>query len=77
MSHEEKINNMRIAANLCRFGFDYHHLDLLVTLYETILDKEGDLTLRDISGIEHDCKQRSDAKNKQELLDKVSDKKEL
>lgn len=71
MTHEEKINNMRIATNLCKFGFDYHHLDLLVSIYEAVLEKEGDLTLRDVSGIEHECKKRSEEKHKQDLIDKV------
>lgn len=72
MSHQEKINYMRLASNLCRFGFDYQHIDLLVSLYEALQDKQGELNVRDISGIEADCKQRADTKHKQELLDKVS-----
>lgn len=57
MSHEEKINYMRIAANICRFGFDYEHLDKLVWIYETVRDLGGETTLKDITDIEFKCKE--------------------
>jgi hypothetical protein len=58
MTHEEKINYMRIAANLCRFGFDNASLDLLVNLYELTLEKKGSTTIDDVVVIEHLVKEK-------------------
>jgi len=74
MTHEEKINYMRIAANICKFGFTYEHLDLLVWLYEAVTSNGGELTLKDITDIEHNCAEAAKVKARQELLDKVSEK---
>lgn len=74
MTHEQKITYMRIATNICRFGFDDRHLDLLVRLYELVQEKKGEATLSDTITIEADVKRDHDAIQKQNLLDKVSDK---
>lgn len=74
MTHEEKINFMRISAGICGYGFDHKGLDLLVSLYELVLEKQADSDLRSISKIEADVKQRDDVKKRQDLLDKVSEK---
>lgn len=73
LTHEEKVNYMRIATNLCRFGFDNKTIDLLVHLYEAVTDKGGDLTVRDTVHIEEEVKKRDNIKCRQELLDKVSE----
>ena len=74
MTHEEKINYMRIASSLCNFGFKTEDLDLLVSLYETVLKKKGGTSVDDVVKVQHEVKRRADINHKQDLLDKVSDK---
>lgn len=54
MTQEEKITYMRIATNLCKFGFETKHVDLLLCLYEAVVDRKGDLTMRETAKIEAD-----------------------
>lgn len=74
MTHEDKINYMRISAGICGYAFKNEQLDLLLSLYELVIDKKGNTSLDDTVKIESDVKKRSDIKSKQNLLDKVSDK---
>jgi hypothetical protein len=74
MTHEEKIKYMGYAAGLCGYHFKPDGLDLLVSLYELVLQKEGETTLKDALAIQSDVKKRDDIKVKTEMLDKVSTK---
>ncbi len=74
MTQEEKINYMRIAASVCGFGFKNEQLDLMVSLYELILEKKGESDIASISKIEEDVKEREKINRKLDLLDKISDK---
>lgn len=74
MIHEEKINYMRIAAGIVGYGFDNKGLDMLVSLYELVIEKQGESDLKTILEIEADVKKRDDIKKRSELLDKVSEK---
>lgn len=74
MTHEEKINYMRIAAGIAGFGMKNEHLDLLVSVYELILEKKGKGNIEDVVKIESEVKHRADIKARSELLDKVSEK---
>jgi hypothetical protein len=74
MTHEEKIKYMGYAAGLCGYHFKPDGLDLLVSLYELVLQKEGETTLKDALDIQADVKKRDDIKVKTEMLDKVSTK---
>jgi len=74
MTHEQKINYMRIAAGIVGYGFDNKGLDMLVSLYELVIEKEGDTDLKSVCKVEADVKSRADIKTKQDLLDKVSEK---
>lgn len=76
MTHEQKINYMRIAAGIVGYGFDNKGLDTLVSLYELVIEKEGDTDLRTIAKVEAEVKSRDDAKKRSELLDKISKKKD-
>lgn len=58
MSHDDKIKYMEIAANLCKFHFKTKDLDLLISLYELVIDKEGDANLKDVAKIEADLNER-------------------
>lgn len=74
MTHDEKIIYMTHAAGICKFGFHTKDLDLLVSLYELILEKEGNTTLHDTVKVESEVNKRDEIKKKQELFDKVSTK---
>ena len=74
MTHEEKINYMRIAAGIAGFGIKNEHLDLLVSVYELILKKKEKSGIEDVVKIESEVKHRADVKARSELLDKVSEK---
>jgi hypothetical protein len=74
MKHEDKINYMRIAAGIVGYTFDPKGLDMMVSLYDLVLEKQGDTDLKIICKVEDDVKSRDDLRRKQELLDKVSNK---
>jgi len=74
MTHEEKINYMRIATGIVGYGFDPKGLDMLVSIYELVIEKQGKTDLKMICDIESEVKERADIKSRSELLDKVSDK---
>jgi hypothetical protein len=74
MTHDQKINWMRIAAGVAGFGMKTEHFDLLVSVYELILEKKGNTTVEDAIEIEEQVKKRADAKNREQLLDSVSEK---
>lgn len=74
MTHEEKINYMKIAAGIVGYGFDTKALDMLVSLYELVIEKQGETDLKTLCKVEADVKKRADIKSRSELLDKVSEK---
>jgi hypothetical protein len=65
---------MKIACGIAGYGFKYDGLDLLVSLYELVIEKQGDADLRMLSQIETSVKERAEIKKRSELLDKVSEK---
>ena len=74
MTHEQKINYMKIAAGIVGYGFETKGLDLLVSIYELVIEKGGKTDIWSISKIEDIVKNRADVKSRSELLDKVSEK---
>ncbi|HEY3405396.1 MAG TPA: hypothetical protein VGK59_18555 [Ohtaekwangia sp.] len=74
MTHEEKINYMRIAAGIAGYSFDTKNLDMLVSLYELVIEKQGETDLKTVCKIETEVKDRANVKSRSELLDKVSEK---
>lgn len=74
MTHEQKINYMRIAAGVVGYGFDNKGLDMLVSLYELVIEKQGDTDINSVCKVEAEVKSRNDTKKRSELLDKVSEK---
>ena len=52
MKHEEKINYMKIAAGIVGFGFDTKGLDMLVSMYDLVIEKKGDTDLNSIVKVE-------------------------
>lgn len=75
MTHDEKINYMNIAAGICGFGFSREQMDLLVSLYEQVITKEGSADLRGLAKIQSEVEKRAKVKSRKDLLDKVSKKK--
>ncbi|HZI24304.1 MAG TPA: hypothetical protein VFD46_04470 [Chryseolinea sp.] len=63
MTHEEKINYMRIAISLCKWGFENREIDLLVSLYDELLVKGGEMTMRDTAKIEVEVIERHKPKS--------------
>ncbi len=74
MTHEEKINYMKIATGIVGYGFDTKGLDMLVSVYELVIEKQGATHLDAVCKVEADVKRRADNKSKSDLLDKVSTK---
>jgi hypothetical protein len=74
MSIEEKIQYMRIACNIAGYGFKDDAIDMIVSLYELILEKKGKGAIDDIVRIEYEVKKRQEIASKKELLNKVSTK---
>jgi len=67
MIHEEKINYMKIAAGIVGYSFDTQGLDMLVSIYELVIEKQGDADLRSVSIVQDGVKYRSELKRKSEL----------
>ena len=58
MTHEQKINYMRLAMGLAQFGFTNEQLDLLVSMYELVIEKKGKTDLNSMTDIVFECKKR-------------------
>ena len=67
MIHEEKINYMKIAAGIVGYSFDTQGLDMIVSIYELVIEKQGDADLRSVSIVQDGVKYRSELKRKSEL----------
>ena len=72
MIHEEKIKYMKIAAGIVGYGFKHEQLDMLVSLYELVLQKQGDTDVREVCKVQEEVENRAAISSKIELLDKVS-----
>ena len=64
---------MRIAASIANFGFKEEQLDLLVSLYELVLQKKGKGSIDDVVAIEHFVKFRQETREKELLQKKVDE----
>ena len=54
MTHEEKISYMKVACGLVGFNFEKKGLELLVTVYDKVLQKKGQTDLKDLIDIHID-----------------------
>lgn len=52
MTHEEKIQYMKLATAICGYGFEEKTVDLFVTLYDKIVADEGETDLKTILAIQ-------------------------
>lgn len=73
-THSDRVKMINISANVAGIGLSEELSDLIVSLYELILEKRDSLTIKEIFTIKHEVKCRADAKARSEMLDKVSKK---
>ena len=76
MTHEEKLNFMKIAAGIVGYGFDKKGLDMLVSMYDLVLEKKGETDLHSIvkveCAVEEREKERVEAKKLKDKSDSPS-----
>ena len=52
MTHEEKISYMKVAAGIIGYNFEKQGLDMLVSIYDKVLEKKGETDLKDLIEIQ-------------------------
>ena len=65
MTHQEKINYMRIAMSIVGYKFEKTGLDMLISIYDLVNDKKGETDLESIIAIEQDVKKRAEIREAQ------------
>lgn len=68
MTPEEKLNYMRIAAGIVGYSFDRKGLDMLVSVYDLVIEKQGDADLRSIVKVECEVVERETKRKEEEAL---------
>lgn len=63
MTHEQKIKYMRIAASIVGYNFDLKGLDMFISLYELVLEKQGQTDINSISDVEQLVIERDKERN--------------
>jgi hypothetical protein len=58
MKHEEKINYMKIALGICSFSLKIEDIDLIVSIYDLVLDKKGEANISEVFKIQQSVKDR-------------------
>lgn len=58
MTANQKIKYMKIAADLCQFHFKHDQLDLLISLYELVILKEGNADMWDVAKVKAKIEER-------------------
>ena len=59
LTHQEKITYLDISMRVCGFNFKPEHLDLIITMFEAILQKKGETDLKDIAKIQSQVNDRN------------------
>lgn len=72
MTHEEKVNYMKIAAGIVGYGFEKKSLDMLVSLYDLVLEKKGKTDLHSIVKIQCEVEDREKKRIEAEMLAKAT-----
>lgn len=57
MTHDEKIQYLKIALGIAGLGVDHKHLNLMISIYELVLEKKGETTLDDVIKVEYKTKE--------------------
>ena len=60
MTHEEKINYMQIASAIVGYNFNTKSLDMLVSIYELVIENKGKTDLDKITEVKFDVERRAD-----------------
>lgn len=71
MNHQDKLNYMEIATRICGFGFDPEPLDLLVSVYELVIEKGGQATTKDIVILKREVKDRQVERTVAETVERL------
>ena len=69
MTHEEKINYMKIAAGIVGYGIETKGLDMLVSIYDLVIEKQGDTDLHSIVKVEVEVNEREKERKIKEKVD--------
>jgi hypothetical protein len=69
MTHEEKINYMKIAAGIVGYGIETKGLDMLVSIYDLVIEKQGDTDLHSIVKVEVEVNERDKERKIKEKVD--------
>ncbi len=67
MTHEKKIEYMEIASKIVGFGFQEKDLDLLVSVYDLVVEKQGKTDLKMVLDVKKEVKARADLKAHDDL----------
>ena len=59
MTHDEKIKYLKIAASVTGYRFDERDFDMLISLYELVIEKKGETDLDSICSVEIDVNERA------------------
>ena len=51
MTQEEKTSYMKVACGLVGFNFEKKGLELLVTVYDMVINKKGETSINDLVNI--------------------------
>lgn len=68
MTHNQKIQYMRLAAGMSGYGFTDEGLDLLVSIYDKVLAAKGKTSISDIVDIQVEVEKRADAAKKKQMV---------
>ena len=74
MTHEEKINYMKIAAGIVGYGIETRGLDMLVSMYDLVIEKKGDTDLHSIVTVEFEVNEREKERKIKEKTDNSASK---
>ena len=65
MTPQEKIKYMKVATGIVGYNFNPQTLDLLVSLYELVIEKQGETSLKEVCKVEAEVIERHEPKDKQ------------
>jgi len=58
MTHEQKIRYMEIATSIVGFKFRQQDMDMIVSLYDLVLEKEGETDLESVCKLQFEVEQK-------------------
>lgn len=59
MTHKEKVLYMEIACSIVGYKFEHKGIDMLVSLYDLVIDKKGETDLLSIARVKAQVEERS------------------